>query len=79
MGQFTTRPEEPTEWAGLPSEPVESNPSAESVVAALEFADSLAILGGTIESVAIPLFPVVEIAPSAPDSDGGSPSPIDED
>jgi len=63
MGQFTTRPEEPTEWAGLPSEPLESRPAAESLAAPIESADPLAFLGGLIESVVIPLAPPVEIEP----------------
>jgi hypothetical protein len=61
MGQFTTRPEEPTEWAGLPSEPLESRPAAESLAAPIESADSLAFLGGPIESVVIPLAPPGDI------------------
>jgi hypothetical protein len=57
MGQFTTRPEEPAEWAGLPSEPHETGPAAESLAAPIESADSFAFLGGAVESVVIPLSP----------------------
>lgn len=67
MGQFTTRPEEPTEWAGLPSEPVESRSEAESLAAPIESADTLAFLGTAIESVVIPVVPLLEIAPTAAD------------
>lgn len=62
MGQFTTRPEEPAEWAGLPSEPHEARPAAESLAAPIESADSFAFLGGAIESVVIPLAPDPEIS-----------------
>ena len=31
MGQFTTRPEEPAEWAGLPSEPLTTRSEVESL------------------------------------------------
>jgi hypothetical protein len=55
MGQFTARPEEPAEWAGLPSEPHEAGPAAASLPAPIESADSFALLGGAIESVVIPL------------------------
>lgn len=65
MGQFTTRPEEPAEWAGLPSEPREVRPAAESLAAPIESADSLAFLGGTTESVVIPLAPAETAAPPA--------------
>ncbi|SFS07870.1 hypothetical protein SAMN04487846_2296 [Microbacterium sp. cf046] len=75
MGQFTTRPEEPAEWAGLPSEPIESRPEAESLGAPIESADSLAFLGTAIESVVIPVAPVVEIAQSATESAEGDGTP----
>ena len=65
MGQFTTRPEEPAEWAGLPSEPHEARPAAESLAAPIESADSLAFLGGAIESVVIPLAPDPDLTKAA--------------
>ena len=68
MGIFSTRPEEPTEWAGLPSEPVASQSEAESLAEQIESADSLAFLGTSIESVVIPMVPVVEIAQTAADT-----------
>ena len=73
MGIFSTRPEEPTEWAGLPSEPVASRSEAESLAAQTESADSLAFLGTTIESIVIPVVPVVETAQTAADSAEGDP------
>jgi hypothetical protein len=78
MGQFTTRPEEPTEWAGLPSEPAESRPANESLAVPVESADSLTFLSGAIESIVIPVVPVDEIAASATDVGGGDPRPRDE-
>lgn len=65
MGIFVTRPEEPTEWAGLPSEPVASRSEAESLAAQVESAGSLAFLGTSIESVVIPVVTVIEIAQTA--------------
>jgi hypothetical protein len=73
MGQFTTRPEEPAEWAGLPSEPLGPRPTAESLAAPLDSADSLDFLGGTIESVVIPLEPPVEIDVPAESAEGDPP------
>jgi hypothetical protein len=76
MGQFTTRPEEPTEWAGLPSEPIQSRPAAESPLAPVSSADSLALLGTTIESVSIPLAsPSAAELTAAADHDGEPPAP----
>lgn len=68
MGLFTTRPEEPTEWAGLPSEPAQSRSEAESLAAQTESADSLAFLGTAIESIVIPVAPVVQVAQPAAES-----------
>jgi hypothetical protein len=65
MGQFTTRPEEPTEWAGLPSEPIES-------------ADSLSFLSAAVESVVIPLPPTAEVAPTGTDAAEDDPPAADE-
>jgi hypothetical protein len=74
MGIVSTRPEEPTEWAGLPSEPVTSRSEAENLAAQVESAGSLAFLGTAIESVVIPVVPVVEIAQTAVDSAEGDPT-----
>ena len=71
MGLFSTRPEEPTEWAGLPSEPAHDRTEAESLAAQTESADSLAFLGTTIESIVIPVAPAVDVPPSAADSAEG--------
>lgn len=73
MGQFNTSPEEPSDWAGLPSEPLAPRPAAESLDAPIESADSLAFWGTTIESVVIPVVPVVEIAQTAADTAEGDP------
>lgn len=67
MGLFSTRPEEPTEWAGLPSEPARDRSEAESLAAQTESADSLALLGSTVESIVIPVTPATEV--SRPDAD----------
>lgn len=57
MGIFSTRPEEPTEWAGLPSEPERIRSGAEALPEPIDSADSLGLLGTSIASVAIPLPP----------------------
>lgn len=57
MGIFSTRPEEPTEWAGLPSEPERVRSGAEALPEPIDSADSLGLLGTSIASVAIPLSP----------------------
>ena len=73
MGLFTPRPEEPTEWAGLPSEPLEVRSPAESLPAPPASADPLAVPGGAVESIVIPVIPVVEAAQTA--SESGEPPP----
>lgn len=55
MGLFASRPEEPTEWAGLPSEPLEQ-PAADKLADASATADSLTLPGAAgVESISIPL------------------------
>ena len=73
MGLFSARPEEPTEWAGLPSEPVPDRSEAESLADQVESSDSLAFLGTTIESVVIPVVPIVEVAQTTVESAEGDP------
>jgi hypothetical protein len=73
MGQFTTRPQEPAEWAGLPSEPAEIRSAAESLAAPAAAGDPLALWGGAVESIVIPVIPVVEIAQTATDPAEGDP------
>lgn len=57
MGIFSTRPEEPTEWAGLPSEPERVRSGAEALPEPIDSADSLGLLGSSIASVAIEVPP----------------------
>lgn len=70
MGLFSQRPEEPTEWAGLPSEPARRETAAERLTDAPAVdlgslgASDLAFGGGTVESIVIPVAPVIEIAQS---------------
>lgn len=71
MGQFSTRPEEPTEWAGLPSEPARVRPPAESLDTPVESAASLTLWGSEIASVTVPI-------PTAPAADAGPESAGDE-
>ncbi len=69
MGQFSTRPEEPTEWAGLPSEPARIRPAAESLDTPVESAASLTLWGSEIASVTVPI-PTQSASVAGPDSAG---------
>jgi len=62
MGLFAHRPEEPTEWAGLPSEPARHETAAERLPEPSSALDALGLGGGAVESIVIPVAPVVEIA-----------------
>ncbi|MGX1701725.1 hypothetical protein [Microbacterium sp. NPDC055357] len=54
MGLFQQRPEEPTEWAGLPSEPAKAQPPAAHLDASTSL-DSLGLAPGSTASVSVPL------------------------
>lgn len=68
MGLFVQRPEEPAEWAGIPSEPARPETAAERLADAAP-AD-LGLLaggelgGGAVESIVIPVAPIIEIIES---------------
>ena len=67
MGLFTQRPEQNEEWAGIPSEPLRVESDAERLAdAAPVDAGGLALdgLGVAVESIVIPVVPVIEIAES---------------
>lgn len=56
MGMFTQRPEEPTEWAGLPSEPLRPRNAAERLDDAPPVDLGLPSAGdGAVESIVIPV------------------------
>ena len=65
MGLFMQRPEEPSEWAGLPSEPDRPESSAEKLGdAARVDSGSVDLLGGSgaaIESIVIPVPPATRM------------------
>lgn len=68
MGLFTQRPEQNEEWAGLPSEPARPETEAERLADAAPAADAFAF--GSVESIVIPVVPVVEITlPTSTDAD----------
>lgn len=56
MGMFSSRPEEPTEWAGLPSEPLRERSAAEQLDADTA-AEAAALNTATspITSISIPI------------------------
>ncbi|WP_194411271.1 hypothetical protein [Microbacterium cremeum] len=68
MGLFVQRPEEPAEWAGIPSEPARPETAAErladAAAADLGLLGSGDLGGGAVESIVIPVAPVVEIVES---------------
>ena len=68
MGLFVQRPEEPAEWAGIPSEPERHETAAERLADAaavdLGLLGGVELGGGAVESIVIPVAPVVEIAES---------------
>ncbi|SDQ12629.1 hypothetical protein [Microbacterium sp. cf332] len=57
MGLFMQRPEEPSEWAGLPSEPLRPKSGAELLPDEVAPADPAGDLlgGGGITSISIPV------------------------
>ena len=68
MGLFSKPPEEPVEWAGLPSEPARDESQAERLTDAATTDLGGLGLGGVglgeaaaVESIVIPVAPVVEI------------------
>lgn len=69
MGLFTKLPEEPADWAGLPSEPDRPESAAERLADASAAVDpgglgvgDIALGGsGAVESIVFPVPPVVEI------------------
>lgn len=69
MGIFATRPEEPFEWAGLPSEPERLETDAEHLE--VRDADAFGLTAGTVESIVIPVVPSVEIVQTQESADGG--------
>lgn len=70
MGMLSSRPEEPTEWAGLPSEPLRERSAAEQLDA--DTAAEAAALGtatGSITSISIPIA-LPDPSETVPDADG---------
>jgi hypothetical protein len=75
MAQFTTRPEEPEDWGGLPSEPAEVGSDAERLMDVPSSAfDALDLVGGSsLGSVLIPVPPQIEITVSQESSEAEPP------
>jgi hypothetical protein len=74
MGLFTQRPEQNEEWAGIPSEPLQVESEAERLADAAPIdAGGLTLdgLGIAVESIVIPVAPVIEIAESQESAEGG--------
>ena len=63
MGLFQSRPEEPTEWAGLPSEPLPPRSAAEALSGGMPSLDLFAATA--VESIVIPVAPQIEIVEAA--------------
>ncbi|WP_127818866.1 hypothetical protein [Microbacterium sp. CPCC 204701] len=66
MGLFVQRPEEPADWAGIPSEPAHPEGAAERLTDAAGVDPGLLVGGelggGAVESIVIPVVPAIEIA-----------------
>jgi hypothetical protein len=74
MGLFTQRPEHNEDWAGLPSEPARPESEAERLVDAAPAVDALGF--GSVESIVIPVAPIVEIAQPAESDADPDPDPL---
>lgn len=74
MGLFTQRPEHNEEWAGLPSEPARPESEAERLADAAPAVDALGF--GSVESIVIPVAPIVEIAQPAESDADPDPDPL---
>lgn len=61
MGIFQSRPEEPTEWGGLPSEPWEPREPTEILPPPV---DDLGILGAAGVAISVPVEVYLEETPS---------------
>lgn len=57
MGLFASRPEEPSEWAGLPSEPLEPESEADRLDDGIDI-DPAGLVGSGFGSIVIPVEPV---------------------
>lgn len=73
MGLFSKLPEEPIEWAGLPSEPARPETAAERLTGAPSI--DLGGLGfggsaGAVESIVIPVAPVIEVGEAQESAEG---------
>ncbi|HWI31276.1 MAG TPA: hypothetical protein VNT50_07280 [Microbacterium sp.] len=69
MGLFASRPEEPTEWAGLPSEPLEPRSPADRLPTD-ESVDALGLVTGAgVASI------VLDIPPVEPPAEPSEPQP----
>lgn len=66
MGLFASLPEEPSEWAGLPSEPLEPESEAERLHSATTI-DALGLAAGAaVKSIVIPVEPIADPPATSP-------------
>jgi hypothetical protein len=70
MGLFTQRPEFNDEWAGIPGEPLAPETAAQRLADAAPIDGASLLGGGAVESILIPVVPVVEIAEEGVESSG---------
>lgn len=64
MGIFQSRPEEPTEWGGLPSEPVDEQQAAEVLPPPV---DDLGVFGAAGVAFSVPVEVLVQDEESTPE------------
>ena len=60
MGLFASRPEEPFEWAGLPSEPLRPESEAEHLYDPIDL-DPAGLVGSGFGSIVIPVDPAPDL------------------
>ena len=78
MGLFMQRPEEPSEWAGLPSEPLRRSPT-EMLVDEPPLADPASMLLGGQSGLSSVVIPAVPSSPGVAGRAVTDPSRLDED
>jgi hypothetical protein len=62
MGLFSSRPEEPSEWAGIPSEPRDAEAPADRLDAPVDARIDGIPATDAVYSILIPVSPVIEAA-----------------
>lgn len=74
MGLIAARPEDPEQWAGIPSEPRDVEAGVDRLADTPIASDAFGLLGaGSLESIVIPVVPPVEVAQESDSTPGDGP------